>query len=117
MWSTWCSVLTRYWMGPWPSTSSRHSTAFVGSCGVSIITGPFDVSTNEGLHPRTLVSVQIRLVTCSMAASSRGLLRGREAAVDAEHLPRDEPGRVRREEDHRADEVVRRADAAHRDAA
>src|SRR5262245_52204156 len=107
MWSTWCSVLTRYWTGPWPSTRSRHSTAFVGSCGVSISTGPFDVRTNDGLQPRTLVSVQMRSVTCSMAGASSGaLLRRGEPAVDAHHLAGDEPRGVRREEDDRAHQVV-----------
>src|SRR3954452_20258637 len=123
MWSTWCSVLTRYWMGPWPSTSSRHSTAFVGSCGVSIITGPFDVSTNEGLQPRTRVSVQIRSVTCSMwwvtsgfgARPGDGLLGRGEAAVDPDHLAGDEPRGVRGEEDDGAHEVIGCPDAPHRD--
>ena len=58
MWSTWCSVLTRYWIGPCCSTASRIATAFVGSCGVSMTTGPFDVSTKIGLQPRTFVSVE-----------------------------------------------------------
>src|SRR6187401_1979099 len=118
MWSTWCSVLTRYWIGPWPSTTSRHSTAFDGSCGVSIMTGPFDVTTNDGLQPRTRVSVQVRAVTCSMARTSGELLwllRRGEAAVDADHLSGDESGGIRGEEDHGADEVVRLADAAERD--
>src|SRR5262249_34036559 len=106
--------LTRYWIAPWPSTRSRHATAFVGSCGVSIMTGPFDVTTNDGLQPRTRVSVQMRSVTCSIAATS--LLGGGEAAVDADHLPGDEPRGIRGEEAHGADEGVGHADAPHGDA-
>src|SRR5690242_15543250 len=115
MWSTWCSVFTRYWIGPWPSTRPRHSTAFDGSWGVSIITGPFDVRTKDGLQPRTRVSVQMRSVTCSMAGESSGLLGGGEAAVDADHLAGDEPRGVGRQEDDGAHEVVGHAHAPERD--
>src|SRR3954453_1341390 len=119
MWSTWCSVLMRYWIRPCCSTASRISTAFVGSCGVSIMTGPFDVSTNDGLQPRALVSVQIRSVTCSMWATTSGcsisgrLLGRGQAAVDPDHLAGDEPRGVRGEEDDGAHEVVGRSDATH----
>ncbi len=67
MWSTWCSVLIRYWIGPIASTIFRIATAFVGSCGVSMTTGPLEVLTKLGLQPRTFVSAKMRSVTCSMA--------------------------------------------------
>jgi hypothetical protein len=45
MWSTWCSVLTTYRIGPCSSASRRIATALVGSCGVSMTTTPADVTT------------------------------------------------------------------------
>ena len=50
MWSTWCSVLIRYWISPNVSTNRRISTARVGSWGVSMTTGPAEVTTKLGLH-------------------------------------------------------------------
>src|SRR5450756_2522554 len=109
----------RYRIGPCASASFRISTAFVGSCGVSITTTPSEVVTKLGLEPRSFVFVKTFGVTFSMSMSGdlRGLLGGGQAPVDAEDLARDERGGVRAEEDRRAGQVARRADASQRDAA
>src|SRR3954452_4066272 len=81
MWSTWCSVLMTYRIGPWDSASSRMATALVGSCGVSTMTTPSSVSTMLGLQPRIVVSVQTLLVTFCMV---RLLLSERVVMVSAD---------------------------------
>src|SRR6266849_1073865 len=67
MWSTWCSVLMTYLMGPRSSASWRILTALLGSCGVSTTTTPAVVTTKLGLQPRSLVEVNTFSVTCCTA--------------------------------------------------
>src|SRR6476646_10115063 len=127
MWSTWFSVLTRYRMGPCASASARIATALVGSCGVSMTTTPSDVATKLGLQPRSLLVVKTFEVTRSNSRAAVGmsgllawsgwvLLRGGQAAVDAEHLPGHERRGIGDEEDRGADQVVRGTHPAERDA-
>src|SRR6266852_3289902 len=112
MWSTWCSVLIRYRIGPCDSASLRIATAFVGSWGVSMMTTPSDVVTKLGLQPRSLVSVKTFAVTCSITSLGRG-----QAAIDGQDLTGDERRGVRTKQQHRADQVLRLTNSLERDAA
>src|SRR4051794_8093189 len=91
MWSTWCSVLMTYRIGPWDSASSRMATALVGSCGVSTMTTPSSVNTMPGLQPRIVVSVQTLLVTfciVRLLLSERVVVSADEDRADVGELRR-----------------------------